>query len=137
MSKELSYVPGDEKAASHSERGTDETEYETTMLFIRSLMEHRETVFSVITEIMQTEKNQNLVNNLGSIYKFLSEMDSSWLSETLERSALKIREIPDTDRNITGMMGFLKIIKDPEINAGLKVALNMLSALAPHGKNEK
>ena len=137
MSKELSYVPGDEKAASHSEKETGETEYETTMLFIRSLMEHRETVFSVLTEIMQTEKNQNLVNNLGSIYKFLSEMDSSWLSETWERSALKIREIPDTDRNITGMMGFLKIIKDPEINAGLKVALNMLSALAPHGKNEK
>ncbi|WP_393971520.1 DUF1641 domain-containing protein [Oxyplasma meridianum] len=137
MAKQLNYVQEDEKFVSDSAKEKDKTEYETTMLFIRSLMEHREAVFSVLTEIMQTEKNQNLVNNFGSIYKFLSNMDSSWLSETLERSASKIKEIPDTDRNVTGMMGLLKIIKDPEINTGLKVALKLLSVLAPHGEDEK
>lgn len=137
MGKPLSYDPAKEKNSHDSTVAFNEGEYESTVLFIRSLMEHRETVFSVLTEIMQTEKNQNLLNNLGSVYKFLSSVDSSWLSETLDRTALKIREIPDTDRNVTGMMGLLRIMKDPDINTGIKVALNLLSALAPHGKDEK
>jgi uncharacterized protein YjgD (DUF1641 family) len=137
MGKQLSYRPEDQKEVSDSEKGTNDGEYESTMLFIRSLMEHRETVFSVLTEIMQTEKNQNLVNNIGSIYRFLTELDSRWVSETLERSAKKIKEIPNTDRDVAGIMGLLRIIKDPDINAGLKVALNLISALAPHGKNDQ
>jgi Uncharacterized conserved protein len=137
MGKQLSYNPVKEETSSDSKDAVNEGEYESTMLFVRSLMEHRESVFSVLTEIMQTEKNQNLLNNLGSIYKFLSSIDSSWLSATLDRTALKIREIPDTDRNVTGVMGLLRIMKDPEVNTGVKVALNLLSALAPHGKDEK
>lgn len=137
MGKQLSYNPEDQETSPDSKREVTESEYESSMLFIRSLIEHRETVFSVLTEIMQTEKNQNLVNNLGSIYKFLSDTDSKWLSGTLDRAAVKIREIPDTDRNVTGVMGLLRIMKDPDINTGVKVALNLLSALAPHGKDEK
>lgn len=137
MSKQIRYGSEDQVTPQGEALEGNENQYESTRLLLKSMMEHREDIFSVLTEIMQTERNQNLINNLGSIYKFISELDSQWLSGTLDRTVKIIKEIPNTDRNVSGLMGLLRIMKDPEINAGLKVALNMLSVLGSSGKDEK
>ena len=136
MARQISYEPEEMAPATDKTRKANDDQFESGIQLIRSMIEHREAIFSTLSEIMQTEKNQNLVNNLGIIYKFLSNLDYKWLSGTLDRISLKIKKIPDTESDISGLMGFLRIIKEPDINAGLKVALSLLSALAPSGKDE-
>lgn len=136
MGRQISYKPEEMVAATDETGKANDDQFESGIQLIKSMMEHREAIFSTLSEIMQTEKNQNLVNNMGSIYKFLSDLDSKWLSGTLDRISGKIKKIPDTESDISGLMGFLRIIKEPDINAGLKVALSLLSALAPSGKDE-
>ncbi len=137
MSKKIDYEPERIIMSPDETAETSENQYESGMMLLKSIMEHREAIFSALAEMMQADRSQNLVNNLGSIYKFLSELDSEWFSGTLDRISRKVKEIPGTEGNVSGIMGFLRVIKEPNISSGLNVVMNLLSALSPAGKNEK
>ena len=100
---------------------------------ISAFSEHYRDSTDVVVEQLANEKNYRVVRNILTLYTLLSNIDPDHLRSIAENAGkeLTASRTSESIREPLGALQLLRLLKDPETSAGVRVMFSLLKAFAP------
>lgn len=112
-------------------RVTDALQSSGLLKVITALLEHYDDTVRIMVDQLSTEKTSQFINNLLTIYTLLSSIDQKRLLFIIENVSETINSADKFKSQETlGLFSLLRLMKDPDVSAGLRAAFNVLGGLS-------
>ncbi len=112
-------------------RVTDALQSSGLLPMVTSLLEHYEDTMKIIVDQVSTEKTSQFINNLLTIYTLLSSIDQKRLLSIIKSISDTINSVEKfRSQESLGLLALLRLMKDPDVSAGLRAAFDMIGGLS-------
>lgn len=112
-------------------RFTDALDSSGLLPMVTSFLEHYDETLKIIVEQVSTEKTSQFFNNLLTIYTLLSSIDQKRLLSIINSVSETINSVDKfRSQDSLGLLAMLRLMKDPDVSAGLRAAFEMIGGLS-------